>query len=69
MTAYARVDLSGGSVVKSPRAMQEAGIWSPGRDDLLEEERATHSSSCLGEKWTEEPGGLLSMGSKEWDMS
>ena len=34
-----------------------------GREDPLEEERATHSSILAWEvPWTEEPGGLQSMG-------
>jgi len=45
--------------------MQEMRVWSPGREDPLEEEMATHSSI---QAWriprTEEPGRLQSMGSK-----
>ena len=34
--------------VKNPPAMQETWVRSPGRDDLLEKEMATHSRySCL----------------------
>ena len=29
-----------------------------GQEDPLEEGMATHSSSCLENTWTEEPGGL-----------
>ena len=38
----------------------------PGQEDLLEKEMVTHSS-ILGWRipWTEEPGGLQSMGSQE----
>ena len=37
----------------------------PGLEDPLEEETATHSSILAGEiPWTEEPGGLQSMGSQ-----
>ena len=48
--------------------MQETqGTWvqSPGQEDALEEEMATHSS-ILDWKipWMEEPGGLLSIGSQ-----
>ena len=44
--------------------MQEMQVWSLGRVDPLEEERATHSSILAWEiPWTEEPGGLQSMGS------
>ena len=45
--------------------MQEMQIRSLGRDDPLEEEMATHSSIVAWRiPWTEEPGGLLSMGSQ-----
>ena len=58
----------GGSVVKNLLAMwetQETWARSLGREDPLEEEVATHSS-ILARKilWTEEPGGLQSMGSQ-----
>ena len=37
-----------------------------GREDPLEEEMATHSSILAWEvPWTEEPGGLQSMGSQK----
>ena len=37
----------------------------PGRDDLMEEEMATHSSILTWKiQWTEEPGGQQSMGSQ-----
>ena len=43
--------------------MQETGVWSLGREDPLEEGRATHSSILPWRiPWTEEPGGLQSMG-------
>ena len=36
-------------------------------EDLLEDEMATHSSiSAWRIPWTEEPGGLQSMGSQSW---
>ena len=55
-----------GSAVKNLPAMQETPdtrVQSLGQEDLLEEGMATHSS-ILGGKipWTEEPGGLQSMG-------
>ena len=56
----------GGSVVKNPPANAgETWVRSLGRQDPLEKEMATHSS-ILGWKipWTEEPGGLQSMGSQ-----
>ena len=43
--------------------MPETWVQSPGREDPLEEEVATHSSVLVWEiPWTEEPGGLQSMG-------
>ena len=57
-----------GSVVKNLPAMQEAQeMWvqSLGREDPLEKEMATHSSILAWRiPWTEEPGGLQSMGSQ-----
>ena len=43
--------------------MQESLVLSLGQEDRMEEEMATHSS-ILARKipWTEEPGGLQSMG-------
>ena len=44
---------------------QETQIQSLGREDLLEEEMVTHSSILAWKiAWTEEPGGLHSMGSQ-----
>ena len=46
------------------------GVRSPGWEDPLEEGMATHSSILAWRiPWTEEPGKLLSMGSKESDMT
>ena len=43
-------------------------LW--GREDPLEKGMATHSSVLAWEiSWTEEPGGLQSMGRKELDMT
>ena len=43
--------------------MKETQVWSLGREDPLEEGMATHSSSLAWRiPWTEEPGGLQSMG-------
>ena len=43
--------------------MQETWIQSLGREDSLEKEMATHSAILTWEiTWTEEPGGLHSMG-------
>ena len=42
----------------------------PGSGRSFEKEMATHSSILAWEiPWTEEPGGLLSMGCKESDMT
>ena len=48
---------------------QEMRIRSLGWEDTLEEEMATHSSIAWKIPWTEEPGGLQSMGRKESDMT
>ena len=56
----------GGSVVKNPPAMQETLVEALGQEDPLEEEMATHSNIFAWEiPWTEEPGGLQSMGSQK----
>ena len=45
--------------------MQETQIGSLGQEDTLEKEMATRSSILAWEiLWTEEPGGLQSMGSQ-----
>ena len=45
--------------------MQEAQVLSLDQEDPLEKGMATHCSSLIWEiPWTEEPGGLQSMGSK-----
>ena len=55
--------IPGGSVVKNPLAMQETQVQSLGQEDPLEKEMATHSSILAWRiPWTEEPGGLQSMG-------
>ena len=48
--------------------MQEMQVQSLGREDPLEKEMATHSSILAWQiSWTEEPGGLQSMGlQKSW---
>ena len=46
-------------------AMQETGVRSLGWEDLLEKEKASHSSVLAWKiPWMEEPGGLQSMGSQ-----
>ena len=55
-------------MVKNSHAMQEkpeTRVQSLGREDLLEEGMATHSSILgCGILWTEEPAGLQSIGSQ-----
>ena len=49
--------------VKNLLAMQETWVRSLGWEDPLEKEMATHSSILAWRiPWTEEPGGLQSMG-------
>ena len=57
-------------LVKNLPAMQETWVRSLGWEDPLEKEMAIHSS-ILDWKipWTEEPGGLQSMGPQESDMT
>ena len=50
-------------------AMQETRVLFLGRKDPLEKEMATHSSIAWRIPWTEEPGGLQSMGSQESDTT
>ena len=51
--------------MKNPPATWETWVLSLGREDPLEEGMATHSSILTRRiPWTEEPGGLQSMGSK-----
>ena len=61
------------SVAKNPPAMQEAQetrVQSLGREDPLEKEMTAHSSILAWEiPWTEEPGGLQSMGLQESDTT
>ena len=46
--------------------MQETQVWFLGQEDPLEKGMATHSSILSWEiPWTEEPGGLQSMGSQK----
>ena len=50
-------------MVKNLPAMQETWVQSLGQEDPLEKEMATHSSILAWRNpWTEEPGGLQSMG-------
>ena len=52
-------------MVKNSRAIWEAWVLFLGWEDPLEEGMATHSSILAWRiPWTEEPGGLRSMGSQ-----
>jgi len=52
-------------MVKSLPAMRETRVQSLGREDPLEKEMATHSSTLAWEiPWMEEPDRLQSMGSQ-----
>ena len=52
-------------IIKNPPAMQETWVRSLGWEDLLEKGMATHSTILAWRiPWTEEPGGLQSMGSQ-----
>ena len=57
-----------GPVIKNPPAVQETQelqVQSLGGEDPLEKGMATHSSILAWKSpWTEEPGGLQSMGSQ-----
>ena len=49
---------------------QETQVQSLGQEDSLKEEMATQSSILAWTiPWTEEPGGLQSLGHKELDMT
>ena len=51
--------------VKNPPAMWETWVQSLGWEDTLEKEMAIHSSIIAWRiPWTEEPGGLQSIGSQ-----
>ena len=53
----------GGSMVKNLPAKQETQVWFLGGEDPLGEGMATHSCTLVWKiPWTEEPGGLQSMG-------
>ena len=57
-------------MVKNPPAKQETWVRSLDQEDPLEKEITTHSSSLAWEiPWTEELGGLQSMGWQESDTT
>ena len=52
-------------MAKNPPAVWETSVQSLGWEDSLEKGMATHSSILAWRiPWTEEPGGLQSMGSQ-----
>ena len=52
-------------MVKNLPAVQKTRVQSPGREDPLEEGMVTQCSNLAWRiQWTEEPGGLQSMGSQ-----
>ena len=54
-------------MVKNLRALQETRVRSLGWEDPLEKGMATHSAILAWKTpWTEEPGGLQSMGLQSW---
>ena len=71
---YERVCVSFRSLVaqwvKNLPAMQETWVQSPGHEDPLEKELASHSTLLAWRiPWTEEPGGLQSMESQDSDTT
>ena len=57
-------------LVKNLPAMQKTWVQSLGRENPLEKEMAIHSSILAWKiPWTEELGGLKSMGLQELDMT
>ena len=56
--------------VENLTAMQDSQVPSLDQEDLLEKGRATHSNSLAWRiPWTEEPGGLQSMGSQRVEQN
>ena len=63
--SYAKAHTSPAQTVKILPAMQETWVQSLGWEDPLEKGMAPHSSILAWRiPWTEEPGGLQSMGSQ-----
>ena len=66
---YSMASLTAQSVKNLP-AVHETWVEFLGWEDPLEKEMATHSSILAWRiPWTEEPGGLQSMGSQKSDMT
>ena len=56
--------------VKNLPVIQKTRVQSLGWEDPLEKEMETYSSNLIWRiPWTEEPGGLRSMGSQELDST
>ena len=63
LSSYIQLLFIDGSSIKNPPAMQEPQVQSLAQEDPLEKEMAIHSNILAWEiPWTEEPGGLQSMG-------
>ena len=59
----AAIWMSINKIIKNLPVMWETRVWSLGQEDTLEKEMATHSSILAWKiPWTEESGGLQSMG-------
>ena len=57
-------------MVKNPPTKRETWVQSLGQEDPLEKRMATHSSILAWRiPWTEEPGGLQSVGSHRVDTT
>ena len=57
-------------MVRHLSTMRETWVQSLGQEDPLEKDMATHSSTLAWKvTWTEEHGGLQSMGLKESDTT
>ena len=68
------VSISGASLiaqsVKNLPVVQETRVQFLGQEDLLEKEMVTHSSVLAWRiPWTEQPGGLQSIGSQKSDTT
>ena len=70
LLAFRRVASLVAQLVKNLPAIQETWVRFLGWEDPLEKEMVTHSSILAWNiPWTEEPGGLQSMGSQESDTT
>ena len=64
-TSYGPAEFPGGSAGKESSCNAGDLVWSLGQEDPLKKEVTTHSSILAWRiPWTEEPGGLQSMGSQ-----